>query len=166
MDSKIIIGLVVVFSVLAIFGSYFILVSGQKPTPKITTYSSEDKMKPKVVAKSVFADLGSMKVSEDKSVDFVISNSGQKTLQLSGITSSCNCTFAQVIIDGKESDLYGMHAPSNFAGEVLPGKNAKIRVIYRPSVMPVYGDVGREVYVETNDPDNPRLVFKIKANVK
>lgn len=160
------IGIVIVFSVFTIVGSYFILVSGQKPATKLITYSSEDKIKPRAVVKSTFADLGTMKVSEDKSADFIITNNGQKALQLSEITSSCNCTFAQVTIDGKESDLYGMHAPSNFAGEILPGKNANIRVIYRPSIMPVYGVVGREVYVGTNDPDNPRLVFKIKANVK
>jgi len=58
-----------------------------------------------------------------------------------------------------------MHNVSDFAGEVPPGKEVIIKATYRPSIMPVYGVVGREVYVNTNDPENPKLVFKVKANV-
>ena len=107
-----------------------------------------------------------MKVSDDKSANFKIKNIGQKPLQLSNISSSCNCTFGQVIINGKESDVFGMHNVSDFAGEILPGKEAIIKVTYRPSIMLVYGAVEREVYVSTNDPENPKLIFKVKANVK
>lgn len=116
--------------------------------------------------KTTFSDLGKMKVPDDKSANFKIKNIGQKPLQLSNISSSCNCTFGQVIINGKESDVFGMHNVSDFAGEVLPGKEAIIKVTYRPFIMPVYGTVGREIYVSTNDPENPKLIFKVKANVK
>ncbi len=109
--------------------------------------------------------LEKMKVSEDKSADFKIKNIGQKPLQLSNVSSSCNCTFGQVVIDGRESDVFGMHNVSDFAGEVLTGKEAIIKVTYRPSIMPVYGAVEREVYVNTNDPENSKLVFKVKATV-
>ena len=165
MSKGIIIG-IVIFSIVVIGGSYFLLAGSQKPQVQITSYSLTDKERPKVEAKTTFSDLGKMKVSEDKSANFKIKNIGQKPLQLSNISSSCNCTFGQVVINGKESELYGMHAPSDFAGEVLPGKEAIIKVTYRPSIMPVYGPVEREVYVTTNDPDNQKLVFKVKANVK
>lgn len=165
MSKALIIGLII-FSLVAIIGSYFILVSGQKPQPAIISYSLTDKEKPKVEIKTASFDLGKMKVSEDKSTNFKIKNIGQKPLQLSNISSSCDCTFGQVIINGKESDLFGMGNVSDFAGEVLPGKEAIIKVTYRPSIMPVYGTIEREVYVSTNDPENPRLVFKVKANVK
>lgn len=165
MNNKIIIG-IIIFSVVVIGGSYFLVAGGQKQTPAITSYSLNDKERPKVEAKITSFDLGKMKVSEDKSANFKIKNIGQKPLQLSNISSSCNCTFAQVVINGKESDLFGMHNISDFAGEVLPGKEATVKVIYRPSIMPVYGPVEREVYVSTNDPENPKLVFKVKANVK
>ena len=113
-----------------------------------------------------FADLEKMKVSDEKSADFTIKNIGEKSLQLSNINSSCNCTFGQIIIDGKESEFFGMHNVSAFAGEILPGKEAVIRIIYRPYIMPVYGIIDSEVYVETNDPENQRLVFKVRANVE
>ncbi|MEK7633822.1 MAG: DUF1573 domain-containing protein [Patescibacteria group bacterium] len=165
MNSKILIIGIVIFSIVVIGGSYFMLVGGQKPQPQIISYSVSDKERPKVEAKIISADLGKMKVSEDKSANFKIKNIGQKPLQLSNVSSSCNCAFAQVVINGKESDIFGMHNVSDFAGEVLPGKEAVIKVTYRPSIMPVYGAVEREVYVNTNDPDNPKLVFKVKATV-
>ncbi len=156
----------VLFLIITITGSYFLLVSGQQPDPEIISYSLSDKDRPKAEVKSAYSDMGEMKVSEDKSADFVVKNIGKKPLQLSRISSSCNCTFGQLILDGKESKYYGMHSVSSFAGEILPGKEAVIRVIYRPSIMPVYGVVEREVFVDTNDPQNPKLVFKVKANVK
>ena len=165
MNSKILIIGLVLFSIVAIGGSYFFLVNGQKPQVSLISYSFSDKEKPKIEAKITSFDLGQMKVSDDKFANFNIKNIGQKPLQLTNISSSCNCTFAQVAIDGKESDLFGMHNVSDFAGEILPGKSGTIKVIYRPYIMPVYGVIEREVYVSTNDPDNQKLVFKVKANV-
>ena len=166
MNSKILTIGLIIFSLVVIISSYFFLVGGQKPAPAIISYSVSDKERPKVEAKTTFSDLKTMKVSEDKSANFKIKNIGKKPLQLSNISSSCNCTFGQVVINGKESEIFGMHNVSDFAGEILPGKEAIIKVTYRPSIMPVYGEVGREVYVSTNDPLNPKLVFKVKANVK
>lgn len=166
MNSKMIIIGLVLFSLVAIVGSYFFLVSGQRPQVQIISYSVSDKEMPIAEAKITFFDLGQMKVSDDKFANFKIKNIGQKPLQLSNVSSSCNCTFGQVLINGKESELFGMHNISDFAGEVLPGKEAVIKVTYRPSIMPVYGVIEREVYVSTNDPENPKLTFKVKANVK
>jgi len=165
MNSKILIIGLIVFSLAAIVGSYFMLMGNQKSQPQIASYSVSDKERPKAEAKTTFADLGKMKVSEDKSANFKIKNIGQKPLQLSNVSSSCNCAFAQVVINGKESDIFGMHNISDFAGEVLPEKEVIIKVTYRPSIMPVYGVVEREVYVTTNDPENQKLVFKVKATV-
>ncbi|MEK7522187.1 MAG: DUF1573 domain-containing protein [Patescibacteria group bacterium] len=164
MSKTLVIGLII-FSVVAIVGSYFFLVNSQKPQVPIIFYSLDDKEKPKVEAKTTFFDLGTMKVSEDKFANFKIKNIGQKSLQLSNINSSCNCTFGQVVINGKESEVFGMHNVSDFAGEILPGKEAIIKVTYRPSIMPVYGAIEREVYVNTNDPKNPKLTFKVKATI-
>ena len=157
----------VILAVALIFGAYFFVNRGGSAVAEtITNYSTSDKERPKIEVKTAFSDLGKMKVSDEKSADFTIKNIGQKPLQLSRISSSCNCTFGQVIIDGKESEFYGMHSISALAGEILPGKTGAIRVIYRPYIMPVYGPIDREVYMETNDPENPNLVFKVRANVE
>ncbi len=169
MEKKIIIG-VIVSSFLLILVSYFFIkgssLFSKSSDIKIITYKKEDKEKPKVSYINNFKDLGIMKVSEERSADFIIKNTGQKNLQLFNISSSCGCTVGKIIIDKKESKEFGMHSRSDYVGEVLPGQQAIVKVIYRPYVMPIYGVVEREVYVTTNDPENERLVFKVKAFVK
>ncbi|OGK25235.1 hypothetical protein A3C25_04285 [Candidatus Roizmanbacteria bacterium RIFCSPHIGHO2_02_FULL_38_11] len=159
---------IIIFSLIVIGGSYFLVTGGKQNTSAVTSvsYKTTDKEKPKLETKELFKDMGELKVSEQKSEDFVVKNVGSRPLQLSQISSSCGCTVGQVIIDGKVSEEFGMHTQSDYIAEIAAKKGAKIRVTYRPYVMPVYGAVEREVYVTTNDPENPKLVFKVKAYVK
>lgn len=160
----IILGIVFTFGIL--IGSYFLLnPNGGARATAIINYKSTDKERPRLKIKSFSKDLRNMKVRDEKSAEFIIKNVGNKPLQLTDISSSCNCTFGQVVINGKESELFGMHNVSEFAGEIIPGATGVIKVIYRPYIMPVYGVVEREVYVTTNDPENQKLVFKVRANV-
>lgn len=156
----------VIFSLVILVSSYFFLAGGQNQTVKIASYTTQDKERPKAEVKSSFSDMGTIKVSEQKEAEFTIKNVGSKPLQLSNISSSCGCTVGQVVYDGKTSQEFGMHSQSDLVAEVAPQKTAKLKVTYRPYVMPVYGVVEREVYVSTNDPDNPKLVFKVKAYVR
>lgn len=166
MNPKSLIISTIVFSLVVVIGSYFLVSRGEKPTMKLINYQSSDKEKPKVEVKNNFLDMGQIKISQEKAVEFTVKNIGQKPLQLFNISTSCGCTLATIIIDGRESEEFGMHARSNYVGEITPGKEGKLKVIYRPYVMPVYGPVSREVYVSTNDPQTPKLIFKIKAFVK
>lgn len=165
-EKKFIIG-IVAGTIVLLSVSYFFLSKDAGTSPvKVASYQSSDKEKPQVEAKQMSANLGSMKVSEQKSYDFVIKNTGEKPLLLSNVSSSCGCTVGQVIYEGKESEEFSMHPQGSFMLEVAAQKQAILRVTYRPYVMPVYGPVEREVYVETNDPQNPKLIFKITAFVK
>ncbi|MBI4226612.1 DUF1573 domain-containing protein [Candidatus Roizmanbacteria bacterium] len=159
---------VIIFSLVVIGGSYFLVAGGKQNAAAVTPviYKVTDKQKPNVEAKELSKDLGKMKVSDQKSEDFIVKNVGAKPLQLSQISSSCGCTVAQVIIDGKESEEFGMHSQSDYIAQIAPQKEAIVRVTYRPYVMPVYGPVDREVYITTNDPENQKLIFKVKAYVK
>ena len=121
---------------------------------------------PKVVVAQSTADLGTINVVDEKQSDFTVKNEGREPLKLTRMNSSCNCTFGQLIYQGKTSQEYGMHAPSGFLGEIQPGEEGVIRVIYRPAIMPVYGIVERQVFVETNDPTQPKLTFSVKARVE
>lgn len=166
MSTKIIVIGLILFSVIFVGGSYFLLAGGNKPEVKIASYSSKDKERPFAEVKKTLADLGKMKVSDEKSTEFTIKNTGVKPLQISDMNSSCNCTFGQFIYQGKTSAEFGMHSPSDYLGDIAPNTEAKIKVIYRPFIMPVYGPVEREVYLSTNDPDKQKLVFQIKAVVQ
>ena len=59
-----------------------------------------------------------------------------------------------------------MHKQSGYVTDVFPGDTANVKVIYNPSIMPVYGNVSRDVYISTNDPDNPKITFTIKTSVR
>lgn len=148
--------------------AYILISGGDKSTQevKVASYQSTDQQKPQVKTENTVADLGQMKVSEQKSEDFKVENVGQKPLQLSNITSSCGCTVAQVVVDGQVSEEFGMHSKSSQVFEIAPGEAVIVRVTYRPYVMPVSGPVDREVYVDTNDPISQKLIFKVTANVQ
>lgn len=132
----------------------------------LITYSTTDREKPKAVFSSTFSDLGKMKVQDEKAAQFEIENKGEKPLQLYKISSSCDCTFGQVTIDGVKSPEFSMMAKDLWIGTVAPGKKATLSVIYRPSIMPVSGVVTRDVYMQTNDPEKQNLTFSIKAFVE
>lgn len=162
---KIIIG-IILFSLVFIGGSYFLVAGGNKPEVKIVSYSSSDKDRPIVETKKTLVDLGTIKVSDQKEAEFSIKNIGTKPLQVSNMSSSCHCTFAQFIYQNKTSDEYGMSKISDVLTPIAPDTEAKVKVIYRPYIMPVYGPVEREVYLSTNDPNNPKLVFQVKTVVR
>lgn len=165
MSTKTIIFSVVGITVL-IVGLAFLLTSGQKPDPAFASYSIKDENRPKVETTQRLFDFGQIKVSDVKEQDFTLKNIGNKPLQILNINSSCNCTFGQVIYKGLKTKEYGMHAQSGYVTDIAPGDSASIRVTYKPAIMPVYGAVEREVYVTTNDPENAKLIFSIKATVK
>lgn len=155
-------------TVLALFGILFLSQSEQKGsnTSGITSYSKSQSGKPKAVVVNLSADLGRMKIADEKSAEFVIENSGSGLLQLFNISTSCDCTFATVTINNIKSEEFGMHGKSSWVGELKAGEKATVTAIYKPSIMPVSGPVAREVYVGTNDPDNPKLTFTISAFVE
>ncbi len=131
----------------------------------LTTYKTNDVSRPEVRTTSSFSDLGSLGVKEEKTALFSLENVGTKPLQVFGIKSSCNCTFGQLTIDGKDSPEFSMHSQNSWVGTLQPNQKATLSVIYRPSLMPVKGEVTRQVFLETNDPQNQNLTFTIKATV-
>lgn len=132
----------------------------------LVSYTINDKDRPQVEVSSSFADLGSIAVKDEKKADFTIENKGGKPLSLYKISSSCNCTFGQIFLNGEKSPEFGMHSQSLWSGTLDPGKKATLTVIYRPYIMPVSGTITRDVYVQTNDPAKPKLTFTVKAFVK
>lgn len=154
---------IIVFMAVVIFGGvvFAFRVSG-KP---MQTYSAEDQDRPKIEIHGTTQDLGQMKVSDIKSADFIIKNSGTKPLMISNISTSCDCTFAQITINGKQSPRFSMHQNPQWTGEIVPDAEAKVTAIYEPARMPVKGKVERNVHIKTNDPQNPDLALTVIATV-
>ncbi len=132
----------------------------------IAQYQADDADKPIAQTTETSKDIGPMGVNDEKTTDFTITNTGTKPLQLFNITSSCDCTFGQLTINGTKSPEFSMHDKKQWTGTVNPGQSATISVIYRPAIMPVQGNISRSVYIQTNDPDNKQLTFTIKTFVQ
>ena len=137
--------------------------TNQSETP---AYSTTDDNRPVASVDNNFQDLNTMKVSDEKTGTFTITNNGASALLLSDISSSCGCTFGVISINGTKSPEFGMHSNSNWQGIVEPNNTATVDVVYKPSIMPVKGSIDREVYITTNDPNNPLLTFTVRAFVE
>ncbi|ANK81850.1 MAG: hypothetical protein TEF_14385 [Rhizobiales bacterium NRL2] len=116
-------------------------------------------------------ELGTMRVSDERTAEFFLPNMGGKPLELSQVRTSCMCTFAQVVIDDEKSPLFNMemhNAPAiqSWKGVVEPSLTPTVRVIYRPSLMPVEGSVARNVKFNTNDPSRPDVELGVHATVQ
>ncbi len=165
MSPKVIIISLVVFFGVTIAGALLFSAS-QKPPATSAAYSDQDVDRPRAEVAENFFDLGEMSVKDIKTQDFTLKNSGTKPLQITNVSSSCGCTTGQIIYKGETSNEFSMHQKSGYVTEIAPQDEAIVRLTYRPATMPVYGPVEREVYVDTNDPANSKLTFKIKATVK
>lgn len=117
-----------------------------------------------------FADLGTMKINEERYYDFKVKNVGRDTLKIYQVGTSCNCTFAKIFINGQESPEFNMPMHNSISamrwiGEIPAGGEAIIRLIYKPYIMPVFGSVERSVIFKTNDPSNPKVELTVRVFV-
>lgn len=113
-------------------------------------------------------DWGKIPMSEGYATKkFTIKNLGTDTLELFNVKTSCHCTKANVEIDGKSSQNFGMSGVSSWIGKVLPGKEAKINVIFDPAFHGPQGvgPVTRFVSIETNDKGNPKITYTLTGTV-
>ncbi len=161
-DTKIILGALIA-SVLLIVGA--IAFFSNDKTPK-----REQQGTASMTIDKKFEDFGSMKGDEEKTATFTITNTGNSVLRIWNVATSCDCTFATVVIDGKEIGEFNMPMHmrgdlKNWIGEVAANKTAILKVTYRPKVMPVTGVVTRQTSFATNDPKNETVEVSVKANV-
>lgn len=163
-DTKIIVG-AVVGSLVIIVGA-IALFSNQKPAP-----GRADLGEASMTIDKKTEDFGSMKSDEERTATFTITNtSASSVLRIWNIATSCDCTFASVLINGQTTGEFNMpmHTGSdlkNWIGEIPAGKTAQLKVTYRPKVMPVTGAVTRQVTFSTNDPKNQDVEVSVSATV-
>lgn len=113
-------------------------------------------------------DWGEIKINGGKAEKvFLIKNVGSGPLKLSDVSTSCMCTTAQVIIDGKGSPFFGMHQKSSWVGEIPAGKEAELKIVFDPAFHGPsgVGAMTRQIEVATNDKNNPKLEFMLKGVV-
>lgn len=160
-DKKIIIGLIVLTMLILGGGVYFL-----SSTATSTQVIPSQNVKVEIPERTF--DWGNIPYSGGNATKtFTIKNTGTGVLQLSGVKTSCTCTKAQVTIDGKGSPYFSMHSTTGWVGEVAPGKEAQLLVIFDPAFHGPsgVGPVERLISLETNDIQNPKIEFSLKGVV-
>lgn len=161
-DAKVIIGAIVA-SVVIIAGAVFLL--GNDKSPKRESLGAAT-----MTIDKTFEDFGDMKADEEKTATFTITNTSDAILSIWNVSTSCDCTFATVVIGGVASGEFNMPAHmiaslKNWIGEVPAKQTATLNVTYKPKIMPVTGIVTRQTRFSTNDPKNAEVEVSVKANV-
>lgn len=156
---------IVGFTVLVVAGGSLYAFSSSGADEKLAQYDKDNTDKPVIKIETKQLDFGNMKLSDEKTEEIALENTGSAPLQLTNVSTSCNCTFAQFVIDGKESPTFEMHNNPNWVGTIEPGKKGVLKAIYKPSIMPVQGKVDRTIFFTTNDPAKPKVEINFTANV-
>lgn len=160
-DKKVIIGLII-FTLSILGGGIYVLSTSSAPV-KITASQNA-----RISVDQKTFDWGNIPYSGGNATKiFTIKNTGSDTLKLTGVKTSCTCTKAQVAIGGKSSPYFSMHATSAWVGEVAPGQEAQLTVIFDPAFHgPTgVGPIERIISMQTNDTQNPTLEFSLKGVV-
>lgn len=147
-----------------------IALATQTPTTSVPIAAPTPGAEPTLVVSETSVDLGTMKVSDERSKDITITNTGKGPLTLSRVRTSCDCTFADLTIGGQTLSFnMEMHNPitlRQWSGALAPGESATLKAIYRPSIMPVQGSIERIVSFDTNDPKKSTVEITLRAVVE
>ena len=135
----------------------------------VAYYQAGDASAPKLITFTKEKNLGEVRLSDGQvQTEFKIKNIGANPLIFLGLDTSCGCTSAQVVIPSGVSPIYQMAGhgdPIRWRGELAVGEEGKIIVFYDPGVHPdLTGDVMREIYIKTNDPNVSQETLNIFVN--
>lgn len=163
MNDKRFIIIIVALTLIILFGG-ITLVSSSTSSPQVST--SQNAKAETVEATSY--DWGNIPINGGNATKiFTIKNTGSEMLKLFNVKTSCHCTVANVTIAGTTSGNFGMSGESNWTGEVKPGGEAKLTVIFDPAFHGPQGTgaVIRYVSIETNAKGNEKITYTLTGTV-
>lgn len=114
-------------------------------------------------------DLG--QVSQAKgvvTVELSVANGGEEDLVVNEMETSCGCTRAALIVDGREGPWFGMRGhgewPVGWSARLRPGAQAVLRVQYDPDTHGIYrGPIDRIVVIHSSDPRQPQVLARLSG---
>jgi hypothetical protein len=95
-------------------------------------------------------DLGTVQNGEVRSFEVAVTNQGSRDLVIEAVSTSCGCTTARVI-------------PTT----LRPGESGSLQVTFDAGAHgpEERGSVIRQVFIASNDPDQPELEFRLTADI-
>lgn len=116
-------------------------------------------------------DLGNVSLAKgETSTIFEITNTGKTDLIINKLDTSCGCTSAAIVYQGKEGPRFamaghGIKSPTDWQVVIPAGEKAELKVYYNPRVHKDFrGAAIREIYIFSNDPINFKTKVKIELN--
>ncbi|MDR7486555.1 MAG: DUF1573 domain-containing protein [Armatimonadota bacterium] len=99
-------------------------------------------------------------------VDLTVTNAGAADLVITEMETSCGCTRAALIANGRPGPWFGMRGhgewPVGWSARLGPGQRATLRVQYDPDAHGIYrGPIDRLVVLHSNDPRQPRAQVRL-----
>ncbi len=126
---------------------------------------------PVIVVEPNTYDFGDVSVAGGKVFALAdVKNEGKSDLIIDGLSTSCGCTSASLVVNGVEGPIFTMPGhgeknPTGWSAAIAPGKTAKLKIYYDPTVHPdLRGPVTRTVSISSNSPVDFELKVKIEAN--
>lgn len=160
-NTKVIIAITLA-TILLLVGGVFVLSKNE------TSASIAASQKAKMSVDQLSYDWGQINMKAGNvSKSFTIKNTGTDTLKLTNVKTSCHCTKAWVKINNTTSPSFGMNSVSSWIGEIPPGQEAQLEVVFDPAYHGPQGvgPINRLVSVETNDAKNSRIEFSLTGTV-
>ena len=103
---------------------------------------------PKIEISPAERDLGQV-LQQPLETTYTVRNSGNQALEINKVYTNCDCTKASV--DSKE---------------LAPGAETTLRVTMDPALLNLYGNIRRDVILETNDPRTPVAKVALKVSIQ
>lgn len=102
------------------------------------------------------------------SVEVPLVNIGEEDLVISFLDSSCGCTTAQILNNGKKGPVFGMSShgksPKNWKTVIKPGEKAALKIYYDPLVHAKFrGPATRVITIMSNEKFKPQRQVRIKV---
>jgi hypothetical protein len=102
--------------------------------------------KPKISFEKTVHDFGELDIGQKGTCEFRFKNTGSGLLEIGSIKATCGCTV-----------------PTLAKKQYQPGEDGVIKIKYSGQSSP--GAVTKSIYVNANDPENPKVKLMIKAKV-
>ncbi len=103
--------------------------------------------KPRIVFDQESWDFGNVKQGETLKHEFIFKNAGDAVLNIKSVETSCGCTVA--LVSKKQ---------------LGPGQEGRVKITF--STAGYGGKVYKVIYLDSDDPSQPRVQFSITANIK
>ncbi len=99
-------------------------------------------------------------------VELAIVNAGAGDLIIPEMETSCGCTRAALVVDGKAGPWFGMRGhgewPTGWSARLHPNQRATLRVQYDPDAHGIYrGPIDRIVAIYSNDPNRAQAEVRL-----